>query len=238
MKIFHVFLLIAISCTPVDASWTKKLSEVWDQTKKVGEKTLDSASGLCFWCDESIAGTKENFKSSIEKYDDQQLVVKDDFSNGKELLFNFASILQDAEDRDEAFASVQDEWHQVGSEIDHLNYRFKKLVKSADELFSELSRRADTISDYELRQKSVYRIEENKERYIAKLKNTKDSILTLAAANEKVKDMLTALEITYTLDTLEGQVRTTFSEIDETISSVMASLADLSVESKALLESL
>lgn len=237
-NIFMAMLILCVFNTSAYSEWSDYLQSGWDKAKKIGDKTITASKDFQFWREKSITNSKNDFRNSVNKFDDQQRKVGHSFTNGKEMLFSFSSILKNAKDKDEAFKNVHDKWQGVKSEIEHLQFKFKCLVKSADELFVELDKRANTITDENLKETSVIKIETNKQKYINRLKKTKDSIFNLTKANIKVTDMITALEISYTLNTLAGQIEKTFKEIDGTITEVMSDLASLSVESKALLNNI
>ena len=183
----------------------------------------------------SLQYARTEFEEIIDEFDAQGNEVDDAYKEGKKVLITFNEAIRKAKDKDEQFAIVHNEWEAVGVEVKKLHEKFKQLVETADQFYVVVERKCNSIQGEELREKKLKEFEQNKQRYIHRLKSTKSKIDDLDTINIKVKDTITALEISYSLDVLEQEMNKTFEEIDKMISSVMQELDRLSKESKDLL---
>ncbi len=182
-----------------------------------------------------VKKARNEFKEIIEEFDDQKNEVAEEFQEGKQVLLTFKEAIKKAKDKDAEFAKVHNKWERIEDTVKKLHNKFKLLVQTADNFYAVLEEKANTIQDQDLRAKTLTDLNASKQRYIERLKKTKIKINELDVINRKVRDTITALEISYSLDVLEKELNKTFEEIDKMISSVMEELDKLSKESKALL---
>jgi len=79
------------------------------------------------------------------------------------------------------------------------------------------------------------RIRAKKKKYVDQLKQSRTGIESLSKTNIKVKDLITFLEINFSLKSLDKELTDRFSIIDDTVKSVMKDLDDLNKQSQVLL---
>ena len=185
--------------------------------------------------DGQISKAKSMFQEVIEDFDEQQNDVTESIDNGKDSLLTFKEAIRQAKNKDAEFAKVYTKWERVKNDVVDLHKKFEGLVKGADSFYTSLEKRAQTIGDEELKNKSYKQLTESKENYTLRLKSTKAKINELDNLYQKVYDIITALEITYSLDILEEKISKAFNEIDRMVESVIPELNALIKESKALL---
>jgi hypothetical protein len=164
------------------------------------------AGSLCFWCEKTLSDYKEILKDKNIDLGEKNDEVSSEYKNGIKSLFTFTSILKESKNENEAFGSVHDSWEEIESAVKDLNDDFKNLVKSADDLFKNATEKANSISDKKLKNMSLRKIESSKSSYTKKLIKSRQSLSKLDVLNIRVKDKITALEINYTLDTLDNVI--------------------------------
>ncbi len=175
------------------------------------------------------------FNEVLTEFNAQREKVKQEFEEGKNTLLTFQEAIKTAQDKDVEFAKVYTKWKRIEAEVKHIHEKFANLVSGADALYAELENRANTITDNQLKAKTLNSLNESKGNYTIRLKQSRNGINKLDEVITKVRDTMTALEINYTLDVLEEKLAKTFQEIDTLIESVMKELEELSQESKLLL---
>jgi len=183
----------------------------------------------------NVKHVRDQFKEVIDDFDEQKQQVAEEFQEGKEVLLDFKEAIKKAKNKDAQFAKVHNKWEEIEKTVKELREKFIELVKTADNFFAVLEEKANSIQDPDLREKTLNELNKSKQKYIERLRITKLKINELDRVNKRVEDIITALEISYSLDILEEQINKTFKEIDMMISSVMKELDELSKESKALL---
>ena len=199
---------------------------------------FDFKRDLCVWCEKSLSDYKEILKDKNLSLGEKNKEVSEEYKKGVRTLFTFSSILKKSKNENEAFGSVHDKWENVESAVRDLNDVFKSLVKSADDLFRFATEKANSISDSNLKNSSLRKIESNKSKYTEKLVVSKKNLDRLGELNVRVKDRITALEISYTLDTLDNEITKAFSGIDENVSKIIEALKILEKETDELLGNL
>ena len=183
----------------------------------------------------ALAHARSIFKEVFEDFKVQNKQIKLELEEGKNTLLTFKDAIKTAQDKDAEFAKVYTKWKRVEGEVKNLHEKFANLVKGADSFFAELIDKANSITDDQLKTKQLHRINERKEKYTTRLKQSRNKINMLDDVNTKVRDTITALEINYSLDVLEEKLTETFQEIDTMIESIMKELEELSRESESLL---
>lgn len=183
----------------------------------------------------ALPEARSMFNEVLTEFNAQREKVKQEFEEGKNTLLTFKEAIKVAQDKDVEFAKVYTKWKQIEAEVKQIHEKFANLVSGADTLYAELENRANSITDNQLKVKTLNSLNESKGNYTIRLKQSRNGINKLDEVNTKVRDTMTALEINYTLDVLEEKLAKTFQEIDTLIESVMKELGELSRESKLLL---
>ncbi len=183
----------------------------------------------------ALPEARSMFNEVLTEFNAQREKVKQEFEEGKNTLLTFKEAIKAAQDKDVEFAKVYTKWKRIEAEVKQIHEKFANLVSGADTLYAELKNRANSITDNQLKTKTLNSLKESKENYLFRLKQSRNSINKFDDVNTKVRDTMTALEINYTLDVLEEKLAKTFQEIDTLIESVMKELEELSRESKLLL---
>jgi uncharacterized protein (DUF3084 family) len=183
----------------------------------------------------ALPKARSMFNEVLTEFNAQREKVKQEFEEGKNTLLTFQEAIKTAQDKDVEFAKVYTKWKRIEEEVKHIHEKFSNLVSGADALYAELENRANSITDNQLKTKTLNSLNESKGNYTIRLKQSRNGINKLDEVNTKVRDTMTALEINYTLDVLEEKLTKTFQEIDTLIESVMKELEELSHESKLLL---
>ena len=183
----------------------------------------------------ALPKARSMFNEVLIEFNAQREKVEQEFEEGKNTLLTFKEAIKTAQDRDVEFAKVYTKWKRIEKEVKQIHEKFANLVSGADALYTELENRANSITDNQLKTKSLNSLKESKENYTIQLKQSRNGIDNLDDVNTKVRDTITALEINYTIDVLEEKLTQTFQEIDTMIESVMKELEELSRESKLLL---
>jgi chromosome segregation ATPase len=180
----------------------------------------------------TLAGVKRAFQDSILELEAEQRTVKTEFGEGRSTLMAFQTALKSAIDKDNEFAKVYNRWREIQGRISVLYDKFLGLVDGADRVYTELANRANRITDPELRTVIQAELRASIERYAARLKVSKTGIDRLRAQATKVTDVMSALEVRFTLKVVEDELGGIFKDIDETVEAVMAQLEALIEESK------
>jgi len=180
----------------------------------------------------TLTEVKQAFQDSILALEAEQKEVKKDFKAGRSALLTFQSALKSAIDKDSEFAKVQNRWHEIQGRISVLYDKFLGLVDGADRVYTELDNRTNRITDEELRTRIQAELQASIERYAARLQVSKAGIDRLRAQATRVTDVMSALEVRFTLKVVEDELGSIFKEIDDTVESVMAQLEVLIQESK------
>jgi len=183
----------------------------------------------------ALPEARSMFNEVLIEFNTQREKVKQEFEEGKNALLTFKEAIKTAQDKDVEFAKVYTKWKRIKAEVKQIHEKFANLVSGADALYAELENRANSITDNQLKTKTLNSLKESKENYTIRLKQSRNGINKLDDVNTKVRDTITALEISYTLDVLEEKLTQTFQEIDMMIESVMKELEELSRESESLL---
>ena len=183
----------------------------------------------------ALAHARSIFKEVFEDFKVQNKQIKLELEEGTNTLLTFKEAIKTAQDKDAEFAKVYTKWSKIEEEVKSLHEKFANLVKGADAFFAEMIDKANSITDDQLKTKQLDRINERKEKYTTRLKQSRNKINMLDDVNTKVRDTITALEINYSLDVLEEKLTETFQEIDTMIESIMKELEELSRESESLL---
>jgi hypothetical protein len=147
-------------------------------------------------------------------------------------LLAFQTALKSAIDKDNEFAKVYSRWREIQGRISVLYDKFLGLVDGADRVYTELANRANRITDPDLKTAIQAELQASIERYAARLKVSKTGIDRLRAQATKVTDVMSALEVRFTLKVVEDELGGIFKDIDETVEAVMAQLEALIEESK------
>jgi chromosome segregation ATPase len=183
-----------------------------------------------------LAQARSMFREVLVDFDTQRTRVTSELEEGKSTLLTFREAINSAQDKDAEFRKVHTKWRKVESEVQKLHAEFANLVRGADTLYAELYGRANSITTSdEMKTQSLRSLDESKEKYTDRLKQSKTKIDALDGLYTKVRDTMTALEIDYTLDILESRLTRTFEEIDTMIVSITEELDQLSHESESLL---
>lgn len=180
----------------------------------------------------TLAEIKQAFQTSILELETEQKKVKTDFKEGRSSLLSFQSALKSAQDKDKEFAKVYNRWSIIQGRITSLYDKFLSLVDGADRVYTELDNRANKIMNIDLRERIKTELQASIERYASRLKLSKSGIDRLRDKATKVTDVMSALEVRFTLKVVEDELGTIFKEIDETVEAVMAQLEVLIEESK------
>jgi chromosome segregation ATPase len=180
----------------------------------------------------TLAGVKRAFQSSILELEAEQKTVKAEFKEGRSTLLAFQTALKSAIDKDNEFAKVYSRWREIQGRISVLYDKFLGLVDGADRVYTELANRANRITDPDLKTAIQAELQASIERYAARLKVSKTGIDRLRAQATKVTDVMSALEVRFTLKVVEDELGGIFKDIDETVEAVMAQLEALIEESK------
>jgi len=180
----------------------------------------------------TLAEVKEAFQDSILQLEAEQQAIKTNFKSGRSALLTFQSALKSAVDKDSEFAKVQNKWHEIQDRISVLYDKFLGLVDGADRVYTELDNRTNRITDEEIRTPLQAELQASIERYAARLRVSKAGIDRLRAQATRVTDVMSALEVRFTLKVVEDELGGIFKEIDDTVESVMAQLEVLIQESK------
>jgi chromosome segregation ATPase len=180
----------------------------------------------------TLAEVKQAFQDSILALEAEQKNVKTNFKEGKSSLLSFQSALKSAQDKDKEFAKVYNRWREIQGRISELYDKFLGLVKGADRVYSELDNRANKIMNPDLRERIRGELQASIERYAGRLKLSKSGIDRLRDQATKVTDVMSALEVRFTLKVVEDELGNIFKDIDETVEAVMAQLEVLIEESK------
>lgn len=181
----------------------------------------------------TLTEVKQAFQDSILALEAEQKNVKTNFKEGRASLLSFQSALKSAQDKDKEFAKVYNKWREIQGRISALYDKFLGLVDGADRVYSELDTRADRIMDPDLRARIKTELQSSIERYAGRLKLSKAGIDKLRSKATKVTDVMSALEVRFTLKVVEDELGTIFKDIDETVETVMAQLEVLIQESKS-----
>lgn len=187
-----------------------------------------------FW-DKTLVDYKNDFKDKVFELKDQKKETTIELTETKKLIFNYATLLQNAKKDDVDFDNLHEHWQDTENEIELLNSKFKNLVESADAYFNETKKKTDEISDAKMKQSAMNNILEKENKYIDRLKNTNKGLLKLSIGHRKLKDIIIFLEISNSLKSLDKELNIRFSEIDKIINNVMNDLELLNKESKELL---
>lgn len=217
-SVFAICFIVMFTAYPVNVSYGGSLER-----------------SLCFWCEKSLSDYKEILKDKNLGLGDENDKVSYEYKEGINTLFTFSSILRKSKNDNEAFGIIHDKWEDVESAVKSLKDDFKSLVKSADDLFRFATDKANSITDMELKKKSLRKIESSKSKYTAKLILSKSNMDKLDVINTRVKDRITALEISYTLDTLDNEIKAAFSGIDKNVEEIIGVLKELETETNSLL---
>ena len=217
-------LFLTVFSMEANAGWEDFISNAFATTKKA-----------CIWCDKSLSELKMEFKESLSTFDKQKSQVSSEFAETKNLVFSFAGLLKKSKNENIVFGELHDKWEISKEEINELQSKFIELVESADSYFLEAEKHANTINDAKLKNDALYIIKLKKKKYISLLKQSRSSLDRLQLVIIKVKDVMTFLEINYSLKSLDDELEDRFSEIDKMISIVMKDLDVLSLESQELL---
>lgn len=180
----------------------------------------------------ALAEVKRAFQESVVQLETEQKNVKTEFKEGRTTLLAFQSALKSAMDKDDEFAKVYSRWREIQGRISVLYDKFLGLVDGADRVYTELDNRANRITDSELRGRIKAELQASIERYAARLKISKSGIDRLRAQATKVTDVMSALEVRFTLKVVEDELGSIFKDIDETVDDVMAQLEALIEESR------
>ena len=180
----------------------------------------------------TLAEVKQAFQNSILELEAEQKAVKKDFKSGRAALLSFQSALKKAVDKDNEFAKIHNKWQEIQGRISVLYDKFLGLVEGADRVYTELDNRTNRITDDTLRSEIQAELQGSIERYAARLKLSKAGIDRLRAQATRVTDIMSGLEVRFTLKVVEDELGTIFKEIDETVEAVMAQLEVLIQESK------
>ncbi|KOR30266.1 hypothetical protein TI04_06550 [Achromatium sp. WMS2] len=180
----------------------------------------------------TLAAVKAAFQQSILALENEQRKVKTDFKEGRSTLLAFQTALKSAIDKDNEFAKVYNRWREIQGRITVLYDKFLSLVDGADRVYTELDNRANRITDPILRNKIKLELQASISRYAKRLKQSKAGIDRLRAQATQVTDVMSALEVRFTLKVVEDELGNIFKDIDETVEAVMAQLEVLIEESK------
>lgn len=180
----------------------------------------------------TLAEVKSAFQQSILQLETEQKHVKGEFKEGRSTLIAFQTALKNAVDKDKEFAKVYNRWREIQGRISVLYDRFLGLVDGADRVYSELDNRANRISNQEYRNQVKSEIEASIKRYASRLRLSKKGIDRLRRQATQVTDVMSALEVRFTLKVVEDELGSIFKDIDDTVEAVMAQLESLIEESK------
>lgn len=183
----------------------------------------------------ALAHARSIFREVFDDFKLQNEQVTLELEEGKNTLLTFQEAIRTAQDKDAEFSKVYTKWKKIEREVKNLHEEFANLVRGADSFFSEIAEKANSITDNQLKTEQLQRINERKENYTIRLKQSRSKIDMLDDVNTKVRDTITALEINYSLDVLEEKLTETFREIDTMIESIMKELEELSRESESLI---
>ena len=193
------------------------------------------AIDVCFWCEKTLSDYKEILKDENLNLGEKNNEVSEEYHAGIKTLITFTSILKKSKNENEAFGAVHDSWEDIENAVKGLNSDFKNLVKSADDLFRFAEEKANSISDSELKNMSLRKINRSKNAYTENLIKTRKNLAKLDVLNTRVKDKITALEISYTLDTLDDVLSTAFSGLENNVSEIISEIKSLEKETNTLL---
>ena len=196
---------------------------------------ITSSSYAWFW-DKSLSDYKNDFKDKVFEVREQQSETQTNLKETKHLIFTFASLLQESKKEDIKFNKLHNNWLDTKSEIKILEDKFVSLVGSADTYFNEVKKKADEISDKKLQASAINKILISENNYINRLKITKNGLIQLSVAHQKLKDLIIFLEISNSLKSLEQELNNRFSKIDIILTSVMKDLDLLYKDSQNLLD--
>lgn len=180
----------------------------------------------------TLTEVKQAFQDSILELETEQKNVKTDFKEGRSSLLSFQSALKSAQDKDKEFGKVYNKWRDIQGRISALYDKFLNLVDGADRVYTELDNRANKIMNPDLRARIKDELQASIERYASRLKLSRSGIDRLRAQATKVTDVMSALEVRFTLKVVEDELGSIFKDIDETVEAVMAQLEVLIEESK------
>lgn len=180
---------------------------------------------------------KTAFAGIISDFGSDSNALEVELESGKEALLGFKSTIQEARDKDAEFNKVYTSWDSVENKTTLLNNRFRQLVTGANDFYTVVRERANSIQDEKLRSESISFIQKSELAYAAQLKKTKTAIAQVNDMKVKVDDTMKALEIRFAVDVIDQRLGEMFAEIDSMIESVLSALKELELESKEVLGS-
>jgi len=193
-----------------------------------------SSAQAWFWDDKSFNDYKNDFKERVYEVKEQKNNTAIQFKKTEKLIFDFKSLLAKSKKENVKFESLYNAWSNSQAEVKDLNIKFINLVESADMYFQEAKIKANSINDEKIKASVVKKIIISENKYINRLKNTRKGLIQLTVAIQKVKDIITFLEITSSLSALDEELNSRFSEIDTILDKSMKDFDKLFVESQGL----
>ncbi len=213
----------------VQADWQQTL-ESWVQI--AGQKT----KVLCVWCDRELSELKQELRIDVDRFDSQKKAVVHEFEQTKKLVFSHASLLQKYAAHNELFQQLKQKWQTNNEVVIELEERFRQLVKSADSYFREIHERANAIADRNLQQQLLQKINSYQGTYTKKLKQSKQGLEKILAANQKLRDLITFMEINFSLKTLDTEMGAMIQTIDQQLQSALKDMDGLKLLSDEVID--
>jgi len=160
----------------------------------------------------------EEFKGALEQFQKDQVKAEDTlkqafeaYEEAKDVLFKYS---------DPKTQEFIKRWFKVKEHAERLKADYKEVLTKADTLFKELYRRANEISDPQLREKMLWLIKEREKRFYAKAEEVARSLQRLDQIIRKGDDIVKAIEIAGALnisetelDRVQGEIETTFKNL-------------------------
>ena len=160
----------------------------------------------------------EEFKGALERFQKDQVKAEDAlkqafeaYEEAKDVLFKYS------DPKTQEFIKG---WYRAKERAERLKADFREVLTKADTLFKELYRRANEISDPQLREKMLNLIKEREKRFYTKAEEVARSLQRLDQIIRKGDDIVKAIEIAGALnisetelDRVQGEIETTFRNL-------------------------
>lgn len=234
MKIFIVSIII------LAGFFAYKFRSSNDAVEFINESAHTAIENTVEAADHAVTRLREQksaFAHIIGDFEKESGALESVLENGKESLLSFKSAIQEARDKDAEFNKVYTHWNAVEQKTIQLQARFRQLVNGANDFYTVVRERANSITDEKLRSESLVFIQKSELAYAAQLAKTKGAIAQVDGMKVKVDDTMKALEIRFAVEVIDQRLGEMFTEIDSMIESVLTALKELEAESKEVLGS-
>ncbi len=182
---------------------------------------------------EKLPKFKQEFKSSIAKFEQQKEKTDKKIEEGVVELTGIEKALEEAKNVDKEFNRVYGNWNRVNNNVEALYRDYEKLKNDADNLFSAMTEQTASINDTKSRTELMSAITKIKGDYNVNLNRTEKAVTKLRGLHDEAMDIIKGLEVAVALGQI-SEINSGLQGIESKVADIMADLNQSIAESKAL----